>query len=91
MHDAAPVKVRKRLPGAGRRKGSGKYLEATTVARVPESIARNVDFYYSLPDVLEDLAILWDTRYTGTVRSDVASACAEDLRQLLNVIKRSTT
>lgn len=90
MHDSTPIKARKRLPGGGRKKGSGKYLEPTTIARVPQSIAASIDFYYHLPEMLEHLAILWETRYRGSVRGEVAKSFAADLRELMSVRKRST-
>lgn len=90
MSDTIPVKTRKRLKGGGRLKGSGRYTEPTKVARVPESVAANVEFYHCLPDTLEDLAILWETRFEGTVRSGAAKTCASDLRQLISMFQRST-
>lgn len=82
--------TRTRRAGAGRKKGSGKYFEETCVARIPKSVAANVDFYYSLPDMLIDLAVLWETRFSGSVRGDVSKACATDLRQLVDMLRRST-
>lgn len=90
MNEQVSRKKGKRLPGGGRKKGSGKYLEETRICRVPVSVANNIDFFYNLPEMLEDFCILWDTRYSGSVRSEVASKCASDLRELMALVKRST-
>lgn len=71
-------------PGAGRPDGSGRWGEKTVVARVPESkkaiLPKLLDLVDDLPFLLAD----WETRYQeGSVRSEVASKCASELRSIL--------
>lgn len=71
-------------PGAGRPEGSGRWKEKTVPVRVPESkkavVAKALELFENLPFLLAD----WEINYEpGSVESEVALKCAEELRSLL--------
>lgn len=73
-----------RRPGAGRKKGSGKFGEPTTVVRIPISQATKLEDLLEIPAELYQLIETWRNRYSGDVRSDVAKRCATDIADILH-------